>query len=224
MRSFYQGHSSPETVPRCSFVVATGSLPVQALPWQAARLRSALGRLASCPGQIPAEAFGQATGCGCHLCLVRYEGEPGLFVEGYLLLPNGPSRGEQQRPGIVALHPTTAATIDEIAGVSGRESMQLGWKLASRGFVVFCPRCFLWQDVTSYNEAVRRHRERHPRSRGMAKMLYDAETQKSGAFVTSFRSASGADRTFQAQPAHHLVAPGGFAERTATLGAAAQDG
>ena len=106
--------------------------------------------------------------------LVRYEGEPGLFVEGYLLLPNGPSRGEQQRPGIVALHPTTAATIDEIAGVSGRESMQLGWKLASRGFVVFCPRCFLWQDVTSFNEAVHRHRERHPRSRGMAKMLYDA--------------------------------------------------
>ncbi len=106
--------------------------------------------------------------------LVRYEGEPGLFVEGYLLLPNGSSHAEKKRPGIVALHPTTTATIDETAGVSGPESKHIGLKLANRGFVVFCPRCFLWQDVSSLDEAVRRHRERHPQSLGMAKMLYDA--------------------------------------------------
>ncbi len=106
--------------------------------------------------------------------LVRYEGEPGLFVEGYLLLPNDAGHREQKRPGIVALHPTTDLTIDEIAGVRGRESAQLGWKLANRGFVVFCPRCFLWQDATSLDDAVHQHRERHPRSLGMAKMLYDA--------------------------------------------------
>ena len=52
--------------------------------------------------------------------------------------------------------------------------MQLGLKLAKRGFVVFCPRCFLWQNVTSLNEAVAKHRERHPQTLGMAKMLYDA--------------------------------------------------
>ncbi len=106
--------------------------------------------------------------------LVRYEGEPGLFVEAYLLLPNDPNRGETKRPAIVALHPTTSATIDEIAGVSGPESKQIGLKLASRGFVVLCPRCFLWQDAASLDEAVQRHRERHPQSLGMAKMLYDA--------------------------------------------------
>jgi dienelactone hydrolase len=106
--------------------------------------------------------------------LVRYEGEPGLFVEGYLLKPVVNHNETLPRPGIVALHQTTKASIDEVAGVSGPESMQIGLKLAQRGFVVFCPRCFLWQSVTDYNEAVAKHRERHPQSLGMAKMLYDA--------------------------------------------------
>ena len=105
--------------------------------------------------------------------LVRYEGEPGLFVEGYLLQPIA-NNETLPRPGIVALHQTTNASIDEVAGVSGPESMQIGLKLAKRGFIVFCPRCFLWQSVPDYTEAVARHRERHPNSLGMAKMLYDA--------------------------------------------------
>ena len=106
--------------------------------------------------------------------LVRYEGEPGLFVEGYLLMPTAANNNMEKRAGIVALHQTTHASIDEIAGVSGPDSMQIGLKLAKRGFVVFCPRCFLWQNVKDLNEAVAKHRERHPNSLGMAKMLYDA--------------------------------------------------
>ena len=106
--------------------------------------------------------------------LVRYEGEPGLFVEGYLLLPTPANTTGKKRAGIVALHQTTNTSIDEIAGVSGPDSMQIGLKLAKRGFVVFCPRCFLWQNVKDLNEAVAKHRERHPNSLGMAKMLYDA--------------------------------------------------
>jgi len=106
--------------------------------------------------------------------LVRYEGEPGLFVEGYLLRPTSAKKSGKQRAGIVALHQTTNASIDEVAGVSGPDSMQIGLKLAKRGLVVFCPRCFLWQDVKSLNEAVTKHRERHPSTLGMAKMLYDA--------------------------------------------------
>ena len=106
--------------------------------------------------------------------LVRYEGEPGLFVEGYLLRPTATTNGGTKRAGIVALHQTTNASIDEIAGVSGPDSMQIGWKLAKRGFVVFCPRCFLWQDAKDLNDAVAKHRQRHPQSLGMAKMLYDA--------------------------------------------------
>lgn len=106
--------------------------------------------------------------------LVRYESEPGLFVEGYLLKPLSASSQKVPLPGIVALHQTTDASIDEIAGVSGPDAMQTGLKLAKRGYIVFCPRCFLWQNAATLNEAVAIHRSRHPHTSGMAKMLYDA--------------------------------------------------
>lgn len=106
--------------------------------------------------------------------LVRYEGEPGIFVEGYLLLPKAAAENEGKSPAILAMHPTTNATIDDIAGISGQDTKQFGLALAERGFIVFCPRCFLWQDVSSLNEAVEKHRQRHPKTTGMAKMLYDA--------------------------------------------------
>jgi dienelactone hydrolase len=105
--------------------------------------------------------------------LVRYECEPGMFVEGYLLRRIGALDG-RKRPGIVAFHQTTQDTIDEVAGVSGPRDMWIGESLVHSGFVVFCPRCFLWQDAANFDEAVARHRRRHPQSLGMAKMLYDA--------------------------------------------------
>jgi len=46
--------------------------------------------------------------------------------------------------------------------------------LAKRGYVVICPKCYLWQDVVSFQEAVDGHRRRHPQSRGIAKMVFDA--------------------------------------------------
>lgn len=106
--------------------------------------------------------------------LVRYEGEPGIFVEGYLLIPKAAVDSKAKYPAVLAMHPTTNATIDDIAGISGQDTKQFGLALAQRGFIVFCPRCFLWQDVNSLNEAVEKHRERHPKTTGMAKMLYDA--------------------------------------------------
>lgn len=106
--------------------------------------------------------------------LVRYEGEPGIFVEGYLLIPKAAVDSKAKCPAVLAMHPTTNATIDDIAGISGQDTKQFGLALAQRGFIVFCPRCFLWQDVNSLNEAVEKHRERHPKTTGMAKMLYDA--------------------------------------------------
>lgn len=106
--------------------------------------------------------------------LVRYECEPGIFVEGYLLKPEADGNSGTKRPAVLALHPTTNATIDDIAGVTSHDTNQFGLLLAQRGFVTFCPRCFLWQNVSSLNEAVAQHRERHPQTTGMAKMLYDA--------------------------------------------------
>ena len=104
---------------------------------------------------------------------IRYECEAGLFVEAYLLKPAAQSK-PQSRAGIVALHQTTNDTIEEIAGVTGMEFQHLGLKLARRGFVVICPRNFLWENTPSYKEAVDRFRKRHPKALGMRKMLYDA--------------------------------------------------
>ncbi len=105
--------------------------------------------------------------------LVEYNCELEVRVQAYVLKPR--SAGERAHPGIVALHPTTDLTIDAIAGVQGDESQHTGLALAHAGFVVVCPRCFLWQDVDSLDEAVAQHRDRHPDTLGMMKMLYDAQ-------------------------------------------------
>lgn len=104
---------------------------------------------------------------------IRYECEPGLFVEAYLLFPAG-EFGAKSLPGLVALHQTTRSTIDEIAGVAGPEEQHIGIKLARNGFVVICPRCFLWENTTDLTTAVETFKARHPQALGMRKMLYDA--------------------------------------------------
>ncbi|MFN9606246.1 MAG: alpha/beta hydrolase family protein [Planctomycetota bacterium] len=113
---------------------------------------------------------------------VGYEGEPGWWVEGYLLIPQFREASVGSLPGIVALHPTTNASIDAIAGVddtaaakrTAKSIAKIGLNMAERGYVVFCPRCFLWQNAESFEAAVANHRQRHPNTKGMAKMLYDA--------------------------------------------------
>ncbi|MBS0264855.1 MAG: dienelactone hydrolase family protein [Planctomycetes bacterium] len=111
--------------------------------------------------------------------LVRYHSEIDLPVEGYLLRPGAEIRGRDRRStlraGLVALHQTSHSTIEEIAGVQGPPAQHLGLKLMQRGFVVFCPRCFLWQSVTSFQEAVETFSRRHPGTLGMHKMLWDAQ-------------------------------------------------
>jgi hypothetical protein len=109
---------------------------------------------------------------GCRRQLVRYESEPGLPVEGYLIRPEPLRPGKH--PALVVLHQTSKENIDEVAGVRGPEMQAIGLKLAREGFVVFCPRCFLWQSVRDYKEAVEIFRKRHPATLGMHKMLYDA--------------------------------------------------
>ena len=110
---------------------------------------------------------------GCRRVLVRYESEPGLPVEGYVLYPD--PLGPMPRAGVVALHSTTPDTINQVAGVTESGNHALGLKLAREGFVVFCPRCFLWPGPDDYTEAVARFQTRHPGALGMRKMLYDAQ-------------------------------------------------
>jgi dienelactone hydrolase len=108
--------------------------------------------------------------------LVRYEAEPGLPVEAYLLRPADPAPAGTLRPGVVVLHATTPDTIRQPAGLASTPEKHIGLHLARRGYVTFCPKNFLWQygSARNLNEAVAWLNERRPRVTGMSKMLFDA--------------------------------------------------
>jgi len=105
---------------------------------------------------------------------ITYLAEPDLEVPAYLLFPEK-KQPDSALPGIVALHPTTAETIQPIAGLAGPPEKQTGLHLAQAGFVVLCPENFLWQTPPDYNAAVAGFQKRHPQSLGMSKMLWDAQ-------------------------------------------------
>jgi len=147
------------------------------------RFQQLLGPMPSVGSEPKIEVQSSEQIDGVERRLIKIEVEPGGAMDAYLLIPSaevglGLIR-DGKRPGIVALHPTMSSTIDEIAGV-GEFSDKLygpratGMLLAKRGYVVICPKCFLWQDVMSFQEAVDGHRRRHPQARGIAKMVFDA--------------------------------------------------
>jgi dienelactone hydrolase len=105
---------------------------------------------------------------------IAYETEPGVGVEAYLIKPldsPGP------RPGVVVLHSTVEHTILQPAGLAADVQKAFGLKLAKRGIVTISPRNFLWPragkiDARALTQA---YQERRPGSKGMAKMLHDAQ-------------------------------------------------
>jgi dienelactone hydrolase len=106
--------------------------------------------------------------------LVRYEVEPGLSTEAYLLKP---AKVEGKIPGIVALHSTVDHSIRQPAGVEGAPEKAFGLRYARRGCVVFCPRNYLWPTtgkIAAQAEA-EKFLGRAPKSKGMMKMLYDSQ-------------------------------------------------
>lgn len=114
---------------------------------------------------------------GCVRQLVRYLAEADEPVEGYLLRPA--QQAAEKRSAIVALHQTSRANIEEIAGFVGSTDQHLALQLCRDGHVVFCPRCYLWETPPEYNidvkGTVERFKKRHPETLGMHKMLFDAQ-------------------------------------------------
>lgn len=106
--------------------------------------------------------------------LIEYEGEPGIKVQAYLLKPQNISA---PLPGIVALHSTSDNQMLYISGVKKGKIVAFGYNMAKQGYVVICPMCFLWHERNdrSGEEMTRLFQERHPDSKGMAKMLFDAQ-------------------------------------------------
>jgi dienelactone hydrolase len=107
--------------------------------------------------------------------LVRYEVEPGIFTEAYLLKPQ---RLTGKAPGIAVFHSTVNYTIRQPAGLEGPPEKFFGLRYAKKGCVCFCPRNFLWPansvERIGTSSEVQKLADRAPRSKGMAKMLYDA--------------------------------------------------
>lgn len=105
--------------------------------------------------------------------LVRYEVEPGIPTEAYLVKP---AKLAGKAPGVVAFHSTVNESIRQPAGVEGVPEKAFGLKFARQGRVVFCPRNYLWPDNThiAAKEEAEKFQKRMPKSKGMAKMLYDA--------------------------------------------------
>ncbi len=106
--------------------------------------------------------------------LVEYEGEPGIMVRGYLLKPG---RIHEPLPGIVAMHSTSDSQMLGIAGVEEGRIVAFGYNLAKQGNVVFCPQCYLWHNKGEWNyeQQTTLFTDQHPKSKGMAKMLFDAQ-------------------------------------------------
>jgi dienelactone hydrolase len=104
--------------------------------------------------------------------LVRYEVEPGLTTEAYLLRPE---KIEKPVPGVVVFHSTVDHSIRQPAGVEGAPEKAFGLRLARHGCVAFCPRNYLWPttDKISAQPEADKYLARVPGSRGMMKMLYD---------------------------------------------------
>lgn len=106
---------------------------------------------------------------------VKYEVEPGISTEAYLLRPEAPS--DHKRPGVVVFHSTVNHSIHQPAGVMGEPAKAFGLQLAKQGFVAFCPRNYLWPDndhIAAKQEA-ERFLKRQPQCLGMAKMLFDGQ-------------------------------------------------
>ena len=105
--------------------------------------------------------------------LVSYEVEPGILTEAYLLKP---AKAVGKVPGVAAFHSTVNESIRQPAGVEGAAEKAFGLRFARQGRVVFCPRNYLWPDNTHIagQEEADKFQKRMPKSKGMAKMLYDA--------------------------------------------------
>src|SRR5258706_11765740 len=105
--------------------------------------------------------------------LVEYEVEPGISTQAYVLKP---AKLNAKAPGIVAFHSTVNESIRQPAGVEGVPEKAFGLQFVRQGRVVFCPRNYLWPDNThiAAKEEAEKFQKRMPKSKGMAKMLYDS--------------------------------------------------
>jgi hypothetical protein len=137
------------------------------------------------PHRARIEILAEDTVAGVLRRRIRYENEPGRFLEAYLLEPlQGPRVDRPStdtkvsltpgRPGVVVFHSTTTATIRQPAGLAGEPEKAFGVRLAKAGMVALCPENFLWVGSGDLRSRTAEALKRYAPATGMAKMLFDA--------------------------------------------------
>jgi len=111
---------------------------------------------------------------------VRYQLFEGVFTDGYLFVPD---KRKGKLPAVVVFHPTTPFQARGVAGLEPEYPVEKrqGIQLAQRGFVVWCPRNYIFEEGTSAKSgskmwtlnAEKVHKQ-HPGWTGMTRMIFDA--------------------------------------------------
>ncbi len=104
---------------------------------------------------------------------VRYQIESDVYADGYLLTPKSTAH---RLPALVVFHPTTPIQAKGVAGLDPgyeKEKWQ-GVQLVKRGYVVLCPRNYIFNDGDSWAGNARRVLSVHTNWTGMTRMVWDA--------------------------------------------------
>ena len=103
--------------------------------------------------------------------LVKYQVEDGVWTDAYVLIPK---HATGKLPGVVVFHQTVKTQAQQAAGVDASvPELMHGVQLVQRGYVVVCPRCFIFAEGAGYAEWVKRMQQTHPTWTGMARMTWD---------------------------------------------------
>jgi len=104
---------------------------------------------------------------------VRYQIEPDVFTDGYLLTPTD---AKGKLPAVIVFHPTTPVHAKGVAGLASEYDQEKwqGVQLVQRGYVVWCPRNYINTDGADWAGNARRVMETHTNWTGMTRMVWDA--------------------------------------------------
>lgn len=109
----------------------------------------------------------------CTRSLLKYQIEPGIETDGYLLVPN---HRPKKAPAVVVFHPTTPLGPKGVAGVDllYAADKRQGLQLVKRGFIVWCPRNYINMPGADWAGNARRVKAAHPKWTGMTRIIWDA--------------------------------------------------
>lgn len=168
-----------EPAPEPLLVTASGKTISTRRAWARERARllrswqAVLGPLPRRKPPLNAEILGTETLPDFTRRHVRYQVEPGVFTDGYLLLP---VNLQARLPAVIVFHPTTPFQARAVAGLEAGypEEKWQGVHLVRQGYVVWCPRNYINADGADWVGNARRVRAAHTNWTGMTRMVWDA--------------------------------------------------